>query len=223
MFRHARRALHASLAAAFALTATATPCLAHGQEGAVAEDTDQVTAVLLEFRSRLGPILDLIGVSPESFDRTLAPLVRAAVPDAPPTGDWGFSMGFNFEGSSYSSPPDEGRQTVATDAAACAAAHPDAGPVIRHSVVQRDGLRGHQCVYLRPGEEGGAVLSSQFYIEGPDRHASLRFGAAGSTGPDQEKAMAMLTGVIDANLAVADALEDIVVEALLRQEVRAAQ
>ena len=185
---------------------------------AVAAETERITAMLVEFREKLAPLLEVVRISPETFDRRLAPLVRAAIPTPPATGDWGFSMGFNFDSSVYDDPSQENRLSVATDAAACASVYPGSEPVFRHRAIARDGLTGHVCTFFGPDTaEGGALLSTALYVEGPDRHATLRFASAGTVEDDADLSEQLVRGVIDANLAVTDALGDLVVEALATQ------
>ncbi|MGA0543788.1 hypothetical protein ACO2Q1_00780 [Brevundimonas sp. VNH65] len=207
----------ASIAAVAALAGSAMAQSTTSESDGVAED-DDITAMLREFRDKLGPILEVARISPDDFDRRLGPLVRAAVPTPPATGDWGFSIGFDFDSSVYDDPPEEGRLTVATDAAACASVYPGSRPVFRHRAVIRDGLAGHMCSFFGPSEtEGGAMLSTALYVEGPDRHATLRIAAAGTVDGGAGPAEQMMRAVIDPNLAVADALGELIVDALVSQ------
>lgn len=212
------------IAALMAGTALAGPALAGSATAqqptsdAAAAEADQITAMLVEFREKLAPLLEIARISPEAFDRRLGPLVRAAIPTPPATGDWGFSMGFNVDRGVYDDPSQEARLSVATDAAACASVYPGSQPVLRHRAIAQDGLTGHVCSFFGPDAAGdGALLSTALYVEGPDRHATLRFASAGTVDAGAEAAEQMLRGVMDANLAVTDALGDLVIEALANQ------
>ena len=215
MFRRSR-VLIASIAAIAALAGSAT-AQSTAPESDGAAETDDISDMLRQFRDKLGPILEIARISPDAFDRRLGPLVRAAVPTPPATGDWGFSIGFNFDTSVYDDPPEEGRLSIATDAAACAAAYPGSRPVFRHRAITHARLTGHMCSFFGPEAEGGAMLSTALYVEGPDRHATLRIAAAGTVDAGADEAEQMMRAVIDPNLAVADALGELILEALVNQ------
>ena len=177
---------------------------------------DQISDISRQLLDKLRPLAQALGVSfPDVRDR-MEPLIRAAVPTPPPAGaDWTFDMSFDNTTSvtGDGAAPEEGRQSVFNDAQACIARFPDRGPVVHFRRIRQGGLRGHQCVLAGvAGDE--AVLFSETYVEGPDRHLTARYTAAATVAGDAAATLALVDPVVETNIALAAALAQLSLDGL---------
>ena len=215
--------LHATLAAALAVLALSAASHAQAQVQAApsAAETqaalDEIPAILAGLSAKLQPLADSIGVDVSDLMRQLEPMMRAAFP-TPPEGEASWAYSFQFENrNSVTDGVDapEGRLTVLADAQACAAIYPLGGPVVHFRRINRDGLVGHQCV-MRTYEGSMGVLISETYAEGPDRHMTASYSAAGTVEDDVDAARALFEPVLDSNIGLAVELADLAVEAAVK-------
>ncbi|WP_333591397.1 hypothetical protein [Brevundimonas sp.] len=183
---------------------------------------DQISDISRQLLDKLRPLAQALGVSfPDVRDR-MEPLIRAAVPTPPPAGaDWAFDMSFDNTTSvtGDGAAPEEGRQSVFNDAQACIARFPDRGPVVHFRRIRQGGLRGHQCVLAGvAGDE--AVLFSETYVEGPDRHLTARYTAAATVAGDAAATLALVDPVVETNIALAAAIAQLSLDGLPSARVR---
>ena len=183
---------------------------------------DQVSDIARQMQDRLRPLAQALDVPFPDVRERMDPLIRAAVP-APPPGDadWAFDMSFDNTTSvtDNSAAPEEGRQSVFNDAQACIARFPDRGPVVHFRRIRQGDLRGHQCV-LAKVEGDAAVLISETYVEGPDRHLTARYTAAATVAGDAAATLALVDPVVETNIALAAALAQLSLDGLPSARVR---
>lgn len=211
--------IHASLAAACAVLALSAASQARAQDAAeeTREALESMPALIAQMTEKLRPLAESVGVDISDLMREMEPMMRAAFP-TPPEGDahWAYSFRFQNDNSvTDSGSPTEGRQTVLADAQACAALYPLGGPVVHFRRIHRDGLVGHQCI-MRTYEDSMGVLISETYAEGPDRHMSASYAAAGSVEDDPDAARALFDSVLDPNIGLAVELADLALESAIR-------
>lgn len=183
---------------------------------------DQVSDIARQMQDRLRPLAQALDVPFPDVRERMEPLIRAAVP-APPPGDadWAFDMSFDNTTSvtDNGAAPEEGRQSVFNDAQACIVRFPDRGPVVHFRRIRQEGLRGHQCV-LAKVEGDAAVLFSETYVEGPDRHLTARYTAAATVAGDAAATLALVDPVVETNIALAAALAQLSLDGLPSARVR---
>lgn len=183
---------------------------------------DQISDVARQLQDKLKPLAEALGVPfPDVRDR-MDPLIRAAVPTPPPGAtDWAFDMSFDNTNSvtDNGSAPAEGRQAVFNDAQACIARFPNGGPVVHFRRIRENGLRGHQCV-MASVKGDTATLISETYVEGPDRHLTARYGAGATVRGDPAATLALVDPVVETNIALAEAIAQLGIDALPSARVR---
>jgi hypothetical protein len=211
-----------ALAAGFALAGSAAaqePAQDPAPEPPLA---DQVSDIARRLQDKLRPLAEALGVPFPDVRARLDPLIRAAVPTPPPGGaDWAFDMSFDNTTSVTDSgaAPEEGRRSVFNDAQACIARFPDGGPVVHFRRIRQGGLRGHQCVMAKV-EGDAAVLVSETYVEGPDRHLNARYTAAAVVAGDPAATLAAVDPVVETNIALAEAIAQLSIDGLPSARVR---
>ena len=211
--------IHTMLAAACAVLTLSAASQARAQDAAeeTREVLESMPALMAEMTDKLRPLADSIGVDISDLMREMEPMMRAAFP-TPPDGDasWAYSFRFqNHNSVTDSGSATEGRQTVLADAQACAALYPLGGQVVHFRRIHRDGLIGHQCI-MRTYEDSMGILISETYAEGPDRHMSARYVAAGSVEDGPDAASALFEPVLDTNIGLAVELADLALESAIR-------
>ena len=183
---------------------------------------DQVSDIARQMQDKLRPLAEAVGVPfPDVRDR-MDPLIRAAVP-VPPAGDadWAFDMSFDNTTSVTDSgaAPEDGRQSVFNDAQACIARFPDGGPVVHFRRIRQGSLRGHQCVMAKVRDDT-AVLISETYVQGPDRHLTARYTAAATVAGDPAATLALVDPVVETNITLAETLAQLGIDGLPSARVR---
>ena len=183
---------------------------------------DQVSDIARQMQDKLRPLAEAVGAPfPDVRDR-MDPLIRAAVPTPPPgDADWAFDMSFDNTTSvaDDAAAPETGRQSVFNDAQACIARFPGGGPVVRFRRIRQGELRGHQCV-LASVKGDQAVLTSETYVEGPDRHLMARYTAAAVVDGDPAATLALVDPVVESNIALAEAIAQLGIDGLPSARVR---
>jgi len=211
--------IHTTLAAACAVFSLSAALPARAQDAAAEtrEVLDSLPGLIAEMTDKLRPLAESVGVDISDLMGEMEPMMRAVFPTPPEDeANWAYSFGFENKNSvTDSGSATEGRQTVLADAQACAALYPRGGPVVHFRRIHRDGLTGHQCV-MRTYDGSAAVLLSETYAEGADRHMSANYAAAVSVEGDAEAARALFEPVLDANISLAVELADLAVEAAVR-------
>lgn len=212
---------HALLAAACATLALSAASDARAQSAAPAAgtgaDLEALWANMDEMAARLQPLAEALGVDVSDLSGRLEPMTRAALP-TPSGGDtkWAFSFDFQNENTVSNGGTATGeRQAILADAQACAARYPLAGPVVHFRRIRRDGLVGHQCV-LMTYEDSMALLISETYAEGPDRHMTARYSAAATVEDAPDAARALFEPVLDPNIDLAVELADLALQSAVR-------
>lgn len=211
--------IHTMLAAACAVLTLSAASQARAQDAAeeTREVLESMPALMAEMTDKLRPLADSIGVDISDLMREMEPMMRAAFP-TPPEGDANWAYSFRFQNNNSvtdSGTATEGRQTVLADAQACAALYPLGGPVVHFRRIHRDGLIGHQCI-MRTYDGSMGILISETYAEGPDRHMSASYAAAGSVEDDPDAARALFEPVLDTNIGLAVELADLALESAIR-------
>lgn len=211
--------IHTTLAAACAVLTLSAASQARAQDAAqeTREVLDSMPALIAQMTDKLRPLADSIGVDISDLMREMEPMMRAAFP-TPPEGDasWAYSLRFENKNSvTGGGSATEGRQTILADAQACAALYPLGGPVVHFRRIRRDGLIGHQCI-MRTYEDSMGVLISETYAEGPDRHMSASYAAAGSVENNADAGHALFEPVLDSNIGLAVELADLALESAIR-------
>lgn len=215
--------IRTTLAAACAVLALSAASHAQAQEQAASPAVeaeaalDEIPAILAGLSAKLQPLADSIGVDVSDLMRQLEPMMRAAFP-TPPADEASWAYSFRFENkNSVTDGVDapEGRLTVLADAQACAAIYPLGGPVVHFRRINRDGLVGHQCV-MRTYDGTMGIVISETYAEGPDRHMTASYSAAGTVEDDVDAARALFEPVLDSNIGLAVELADLAVEAAVK-------
>ncbi|MBA3049802.1 MAG: hypothetical protein KKE42_06525 [Alphaproteobacteria bacterium] len=212
-----RSALAAAVVGAVLTLSAASEAGAQDAAQGTREALDSIPALVAEMAVKLQPLADSIGVDISDLMREMEPLMRVAFP-TPPESEANWAYSFTFDNTNVvtrGGAAPEGRQTVLSDAQACAALYPLGGPVVHFRRIRRDGLVGHQCI-MRTYEDSMGVLISETYAEGADRHMSASYAAAGSVENDADAARALFEPVVDSNIGLAVELADLAVEAAVK-------
>lgn len=183
---------------------------------------DQVSDIARRLQDKLRPLAEALDVPFPDVRARLDPLIRAAVPAPPPGGaDWAFDMSFDNTTSvtDNGAAPEDGRQSVFNDAQACIARFPDRGPVVHFRRIRQGDLRGHQCVTAKV-EGDAAVLVSETYVEGSDRHLNARYTAAAVVAGDPAATLALVDPVVETNIALAETIAQLSIDGLPSARVR---
>lgn len=176
---------------------------------------DTAAAILSQMQEKIRPVLSDLGIDYAAIAPRFEPLVRAATPAAPPSGEWAFAM--QFENTSSVGDEAEGaaeREPILTQADQCEGAYPEAGPLLQFRPLTRHGLDGHQCLFL-DHEDDAAILTSIAYYEGEGRHGRAVFGSAVVVEDDGPAARAVFEPVVAPNLDLAELLLELGVMEML--------
>lgn len=204
----------AAAAACLMLTFAGSPSPA--QDGSADTFAEAIPQMMAKLHLELGPVATATGIAEAELFTRIDPLLLAIFPEEPATDDWAFNMDFNNTTSvTNNGGATDGRQPVLADAAACAAAWPDAGAVIDFRRIEAGGIVGHQCTQVVYAGVAGTLLS-RTYAEGSDRHITSSYITVLDIESDPEAARAVLAPMEPANVALARELADLAVEAGLR-------